>query len=138
MNRFPIISLLMLLCVILIIRIIYKAIRARQGDASDHGTHTIQLNPDGKMMSIISGNATRLTEYNRTRVYDNWGEDRLIMRPDLSPPGFHRAPEANILNFNADGTDVELWAMGMRNPVDQAFNKDGELFNGTLHPTSQS
>jgi hypothetical protein len=105
-----------------------RIIRARQGDASDHGTHTIQLNPDGKMMSVISGNATRLTEYNRTRVYDNWGEDRLIMRPDLSPPGFHRAPEANIVNFNADGTDVELWAMGMRNPVSHAFNKDGEMF----------
>jgi hypothetical protein len=105
-----------------------RVVRVRQGDASDHGTHTIQLNPDGKMMSVISGNATRLTEYNRTRVYDNWGEDRLIIRPDLSPPGFHRAPEANIVNFNADGSDVELWAMGMRNPVSHAFNKDGEMF----------
>jgi hypothetical protein len=105
-----------------------RVVRVRQGDASDHGTHTIQLNPDGKMMSVISGNATRLTEFNRTRAYPGWGEDRLIVRPELSPPGFHRAPEANIVNFNADGTDVELWAMGMRNPVSHAFNKDGEMF----------
>lgn len=34
MNRFPIVSLLMLLCVILIIRIIYKAWRSRQGDSN--------------------------------------------------------------------------------------------------------
>ena len=33
-----------------------------------------------------------------------------------------------MLFRSADGTDVELWAMGMRNPVSHAFNKDGEMF----------
>jgi len=105
-----------------------RVIRNRAGDGSDHGTHTLQLTPDRAMISVISGNATRMTPHNRSRVPEIWGEDNLVMRMDLSPPGFHRAPEAHILNFNADGSDWELWSIGMRNPVSHAYNKDGELF----------
>ena len=105
-----------------------KIIRFRQGDGSDHGTHTLQLTPDGKMISVISGNATRMSDHNRSRVPEIWGEDNLVMRMDLSPPGFHRAPEAHVLQFNEDGSDFELWSIGMRNPVSHAYNKDGEMF----------
>jgi glucose/arabinose dehydrogenase len=105
-----------------------RVIRTRAGDGSDHGTHTLQLTPDGQMISVISGNATRLSNFNRSRVPVAWGEDNLVMRPDLSPPGFHRAPEAHIMNFNADGSIFEIWSIGMRNPVSHAYNKDGELF----------
>ena len=104
-----------------------RIIRVRQG-SGDHGTHTLQLTPDGKMITMIAGNATHPTEHNRSRVPEIWGEDNLNMRMDLSPPGFHRAPEATLYNFNEDGTDFELWSMGMRNPVSMAYNKDGELF----------
>jgi glucose/arabinose dehydrogenase len=104
-----------------------RVIRNRQG-SGDHGTHTLQLTPDGRMITMISGNATHPTEYNRSRVPAVWGEDNLNMRMDLTPPGFHRAPEATLHNLNADGTDVELWSIGMRNPVSMAYNKDGELF----------
>ena len=104
-----------------------KILRVRQG-SGDHGTHTLQLTPDGKMISMLSGNATYPTERNRSRVPEIWGEDNLIMRPDLTPPGFHRAPEAHVVNLSPDGTDVELWGVGMRNPVSFAYNKDGEMF----------
>ncbi len=105
-----------------------RVIRNRVGDGSDHGTHTLQLHPGGRQISVISGNATRPTEYNKTRVPPVWGEDNLVMRMDLSPPGFHRAPEATVYLFNEDGSEFELWGMGMRNPVSQAYNKDGEMF----------
>ncbi len=105
-----------------------RVIRNRQGDASDHGTHTLQLSPDKKWITMISGNATRMTEHDMSRVPEFWGEDNLIMRPDLSPPGFHRAPEAHILNFNEDGSHIEVWSIGMRNPVSFAYNKDNEIF----------
>jgi hypothetical protein len=104
-----------------------RIVRVRQG-SGDHGTHTLQLTPDGKMITMIAGNATHPTEHNRSRVPEIWGEDNLNMRMDLTPPGFHRAPEATLFNFNEDGTDFELWSMGMRNPVSMAYNKDGELF----------
>ncbi len=104
-----------------------RVIRNRQG-TGDHGTHTLQLTPDGKMITIISGNATAPTDFNRSRVPQVWGEDNLNMRMDLTPPGFHRAPEGTLFNFNADASDVELLAIGMRNPVSMAYNKDGELF----------
>jgi hypothetical protein len=104
-----------------------RVMRVRQG-TGDHGTHTLQLTPDGKQISMISGNATYLTDHNRGRVPEVWGEDNLVMRMDLSPPGFHRAPEAHIVYLNQDATDVELFSVGMRNPVSHAYNKDGELF----------
>jgi hypothetical protein len=104
-----------------------SVIRNRQG-SGDHGTHTLQLTPDGQMITMISGNATNPTVWTRSRVPQIWGEDNLVMRMDLSPPGFHRAPEAHLDNFSPDGSIVELWSMGMRNPVSHAYNKDGELF----------
>jgi hypothetical protein len=105
-----------------------RVIRNRQGDASDHGTHTLQLTPDGKWISVISGNATRMTEFDMSRVPSIYGEDVLIDRLQFSPPGFHRAPDAHVENFSPDGAHVELFAIGMRNPVSHAFNKDGEMF----------
>jgi hypothetical protein len=105
-----------------------RVLRVRQGDGSDHGTHTLRLTPDGKMISVISGNATRLTEHNRSRVPEIWGEDNLVQRLVTPHVGFNRAPEGHIVNMSPDGSDIELWSIGMRNPVSQAYNKDGEMF----------
>ena len=44
-----------------------RIIRVRQG-SGDHGTHTLQLTPDGKMITMISGNATVNGSYNTTMV----------------------------------------------------------------------
>lgn len=105
-----------------------RVLRNFQGDGSDHGTHTLQLSPDGRSIYVINGNATRPTEWHRSRVPEIWGEDNLIRRLIRGAPGFNRAPDAHILSFNSDASDIELFSMGMRNPVSFAFNKDGEIF----------
>ncbi len=42
--------------------------------------------------------------------------------------------EASILRMNDDGTDLEVFAAGFRNPYDLAFSPDGELFTADNSP----
>ncbi len=44
--------------------------------------------------------------------------------------------EAAILRMNPDGSDVEVFASGFRNPYDLAFSPSGELFAGDNNPDS--
>jgi len=90
-----------------------------------HGTHALQLSPDGGSIFMINGNATAATNFQGTRVPYVWGEDNLVER--VGPDG-GSAPQGWIARVDSTGTNWELYAMGMRNPVDFAFNKDGELF----------
>jgi glucose/arabinose dehydrogenase len=105
-----------------------RVLRVVQGDGSDHGTHTLRLSPDGNWITMMNGNATRPTEFTGSRVPTFWGEDNLVMRLNGGGPGFNRAPEGNVMNYSPDGSKIEIFAMGFRNPVSNAYNKDGELF----------
>jgi hypothetical protein len=91
-----------------------------------HGTHgSFRVSPDGKSIFMINGNATTTTEFTTSHVPYIWGEDTLVRRVGANSPA---APEAWVARMDPDGGNFELWAMGMRNPFDIAFNKDGELF----------
>jgi len=90
-----------------------------------HGTHSLILSPDGRSLFMLNGNAVEVTPFNSYRAPPIWGEDVLVPRIGANPS---LAPQGWIARFNPDGTDWELYAVGMRNPVDFAFNKDGELF----------
>jgi hypothetical protein len=105
-----------------------RVLRVVQGDGSDHGTHTLRLSPDRGWITMMNGNATRPTEFTSSRVPLFWGEDNLVTRLNGGGPGFNRAPEGNVMNYSPDASEIELFAMGFRNPVSNAYNKDGELF----------
>ena len=66
----------------------------------DHGTHTLTLSTDGNWIIQMSGNGVALTEHNMSRVPEVWGEDNLIVRPELQHPGFNRAPESTIIRYS--------------------------------------
>lgn len=101
----------------------------RQVQASgEHGLHSMVLAPDGKAIYVVIGNQSSLTTMEASRVPYNWSEDQLLPR---LPTGFmddSYAPQGHISRMSPDGKSWELIAMGMRNPFDIAFNKDGELF----------
>jgi glucose/arabinose dehydrogenase len=42
--------------------------------------------------------------------------------------------ESSILRMNADGSDLEVFATGVRNPYDLVFSSDGRLFAGDNSP----
>ena len=96
----------------------------------DHGVHAVLPHPDGKSLTLITGNATKLTDAQTSRVPRIWGEDHLLPRmPDGR--GFMRStlgPGGAIYRFSPDGKEWEIESVGYRNIFDAAYNHDGELF----------
>jgi len=103
-----------------------RAMEAR----GDHGVHALLLSPDGKKITMITGNNTEPTKANSSRVPLNWGEDHLLPRmPDGRGHNRDRlAPGGIIYNISPDGKNWEIVSSGYRNIYDAAYNRDGELF----------
>lgn len=101
----------------------------RQVQASgEHGIHSLVLSLNGQSIYVIIGNQSALTEMASSRVPHNWSEDQLLPR---LPTGFmddSYAPQGYISSMDPDGEEWELFAIGLRNGYDIAFNRVGELF----------
>jgi glucose/arabinose dehydrogenase len=73
-----------------------------------HSTRDIQFSPDGKKMFVSVGSASNVDD------------------PDVTPAEKNRA---DILQFNPDGSEMRIYAYGIRNPVGLAVNsRTGELW----------
>jgi putative heme-binding domain-containing protein len=98
--------------------------------AGEHGPHAVMLNPDGKGLTIVCGNATKFMKVNHSKAPLKWGEDHLLPRmPDGN--GFMKdvfAPGGCIYTTDPDGKEWTLLSMGYRNEFDAAYNKHGDLF----------
>ncbi|MCB9914528.1 MAG: c-type cytochrome [Planctomycetes bacterium] len=96
----------------------------------EHGPHAVVLAPDGASLFVVAGNHTTLPEISSSRVPELWAEDQLL--PRLDDPRGHAvgklAPAGWVCRTDPDGKAWELYACGMRNAYDLAFNADGELF----------
>ncbi len=106
-----------------------KLIRGLDG-GGEHGPHAILLSPDGKSLTIVSGNQTKLTAIDSSRVPMLWSEDHLLPRL-WDGNGFMKgvlAPGGWIAKTDPEGKTWELVANGFRNEYDAAYNRDGELF----------
>ncbi len=101
-----------------------------EGGGGEHGPHAVMLHPDGKRLTVVCGNQTKLVKFDTTRVPPVWGEDHLLPRlPDGR--GFMAGvlgPGGAIYNVSADGKQWELFSVGFRNQYDAAYNRDGDLF----------
>ena len=96
----------------------------------EHGPHSIVLSPDGASLFVCAGNKTSLPELATSRVPTHWGEDDLLPRiwgPIGSEVGTP-APGGWIARTDLDGESWELFAVGLRNAFDMAFNRQGDLF----------
>lgn len=97
--------------------------------AGEHGPHSIMVSPDGEKLFFINGNHTDLPETYAQRHPGEWQEDHLL--PTIVDPRGHAndrmAPAGWIASMNPDGSDLEIFSSGYRNPYDMAFNADGEL-----------
>ncbi|HET6573516.1 MAG TPA: c-type cytochrome [Fimbriiglobus sp.] len=107
-----------------------EQLRKIEGGGGEHGPHAVLLHPDGKRLTVVCGNQTKLTEVSSAKSSRLWGEDHLLPRvPDGN--GFMRgvlAPGGCIYNVSPDGKDWELVSNGFRNEFDAAYNRAGELF----------
>jgi putative heme-binding domain-containing protein len=107
-----------------------ELLRAFDGGGGEHGPHAVIPHPDGKRLTVVCGNQTKMVKYDTTRVPPVWGEDHLLPRlPDGN--GFMRGvlgPGGAIYNVTPDGKAWELFSVGFRNQFDAAYNRAGDLF----------
>lgn len=97
----------------------------------EHGGHAPVLGPDGLIYLVIGNHATPKTEYDGGSPYHHYYEGDLV-QPRYEDANGHaagiKAPGGVVLRTNLDGSSVQIFAGGLRNPYDIAFNREGELF----------
>ncbi|MDB6058857.1 MAG: heme-binding protein [Verrucomicrobiales bacterium] len=105
-------------------------IRPIEKAEGEHGSHAVLLGPDERLY-VVNGNFTkRPTDQSPDSPMFNYADDQLLPRANdgngfgmgvLPPGGF-------VMRMDLDGRNPELFAAGMRNTYDIAFNNEGELF----------
>jgi putative heme-binding domain-containing protein len=99
------------------------------GAAGEHGSHALALGPEGKIY-YINGNFVKVpADISSDSPHKNYADDVLLPRGE-DGNGFGRGlkpPGGFILRGDKDGKNWELFAAGMRNTYDFAFNSDGEI-----------
>jgi putative heme-binding domain-containing protein len=96
----------------------------------EHSAHSIIKTEDGEGLYLVSGNHSRLPDGVRSLQPEVWGLDSLL--PAMNDPSGHaigvHAPAGWICRISPDGKDWTMISSGMRNSVDIALNREGELF----------
>ncbi len=77
---------------------------------SGHDLHGLRIGPDGKLYFTMADRGVHLTTK----------EGRVIDYPDMG----------TVLRCNLDGSELEVFAQGLRNPQKLAFDDYGNLFTG--------
>ncbi|MHB8519886.1 MAG: c-type cytochrome [Limisphaerales bacterium] len=107
-----------------------KLLKKWDGGMGEHGAHAIVLGAD-KMLYLVNGNFTHVPpDISPDSPHKHYAEDQLLPREE-DGNGFgvgNKPPGGQILRMDPEGKSWELWASGMRNTYDIAFNPDGELF----------
>lgn len=106
-----------------------KLLETSQGSPG-HGRNQLKLGPDG-LIYFMSGYDVVLTDKIDDKSFlKNFGEDQLIPNPwDEEWFNKHgRAPGGHLIRMDEKGNFFQLIAGGFRNPMDIAFNRDGEIF----------
>lgn len=102
----------------------------RTGGGVGHGRNHIKLGPDGDIYVAHGNNVLIPENIAPDSPLKNYAHDQLIPNPwDGSMfDGNVELPAGHILRVKPDGSKITLLAGGLRNPLDIAFNHEGDLF----------
>ena len=101
------------------------------GEPGEHGPHALALGPDGLIYMVLGNFARPDRPFEPSSPHHHFYEGDLI-QPRYEDASGHavgiKAPGGTIVRTDAKGSAIELYAGGLQNPYDLAFNRDGELF----------
>lgn len=95
-----------------------------------HGRNHLKLGPDGWVYVAHGNNVLLPTNVSVRSPLKHYANDQLLPNPwDGSMfDGNVELPAGHVLRVKPDGSEVQLMAGGLRNPLDIAFNREGDLF----------
>lgn len=95
-----------------------------------HGRNHIKLGPDGRIWIAHGNNVLLPSPIAPDSPLRNYANDQVLPNPwDGSMfDGTVELPAGHVLAYDPKDGRIELFAGGLRNPLDIAFNRDGELF----------
>jgi putative heme-binding domain-containing protein len=97
----------------------------------EHGPHAVVLGPDGMLYVLLGNHAQLDTLPEATSPLHHVYEGDLV-QPRYEDAGGHavgiKAPGSTVVRTDVDGSYVEVFAGGLRNPYDIVFSRQGELF----------
>ncbi len=98
--------------------------------AVEHGPHGIVLGPEGKLYIVVGNHSAPRKAYAASSPLRHYYAGDLVPRQE--DPGGHargvKVPGGVILRTDVNGSRLELFAGGLRNAYDLAFNSRGDLF----------
>jgi putative heme-binding domain-containing protein len=101
------------------------------GEMSEHGPHVPLLGPDGLIYILVGDHTKPDKPDDPASPHHHYYEGDLLTPRYEDPNGYGvgvKAPGGQILRTDTNGSYVESFAGGFRNPYGFAFNKNGELF----------
>lgn len=95
-----------------------------------HGRNHLKLGPDGNLWLACGNNVLLPSPIAETSPLQNQRWDQLLPNPwdGTMFDGNVELPAGYIMRIKPDGSDIQIMAGGLRNPLDIAFNQEGELF----------
>jgi putative heme-binding domain-containing protein len=95
-----------------------------------HGRNHIKLGPDGRIWVAHGNNVLLPSPLAEDSPLRNYANNQVLPNPwDGSMfDGTVELPAGHVIAYDPKTSRIELVAGGLRNPLDIAFNRDGELF----------